>query len=393
LASLKHVKRLIINYILFIDKVPNSIFSNLHFQPSIPYIKMKIFNLIIFAFMLTGCDNEKDMEIIINKNSIKVESFPESKEFKFTKLIDFNEGTPFKIYEADSGLYVFDVKGKNDKVFHFYSFKSKDFTASYIGKGSGPYETFSPKSSGIKNGVLWVMDFTMHKVIEYDLKNLDEKSRQKETKLVDYFNTIQVLNENEILANGLETSPFKFQKVDRNTGEVIDEFGVFEKVPENIPFATHNDFFQASFAIKPDGKQLVSAYRWNEAIEIFDLNTLESMLIWGPENINNEFALKKDEFGQMIFERRNGIQKCNIDVFATDDYIFSLFSGNYDSIMDSQFTDTINVYLWDGTPVKKIKVDRRIERFSVSPDNKTLYAFDVNSGEILYIKLDLTESK
>ena len=373
--------------------VPNSIFSNLHFQPSIPYIKMKIFNLIIFAFMLTGCDNEKDMEIVINENSIKVESFPESKEFKFTRLMDFNEGTPFKIYEADSGLYVFDRDGKNDKVFHFYSFKAKDFTASYIGKGSGPYETFSPMSSGIKNGVLWVLDFTMHKVIENDLKNLNEKSNQKETKLVDYFNTIQVLNENEILANGLETSPFKFQKVDRHTGEVIDEFGVFEKVPEIIPSEIKNKFFQATFAIKPDGEKLVSVYRWNDAIEIFDLNTLESILIWGSENINNEFALKKDEFGQMIFERRNGIQKCNIDVVATDDYIFSLFSGNYDSMMDSQFTDTINVYLWDGTPVKKIKVNRKIERFSVSPDNKTLYAFDVNSGEILYIKLDLTESK
>ncbi len=342
--------------------------------------------------MLTGCNTEKNMEIVINKNSTRIESFPETKEFNFTKLIDYNGGTPYKIYEADSGLFIFDIESREERVFHFYSFYSKDFNASYIGKGNGPYETFSPLSSGIKNGVLWVLDFSMHKVIEFDLLNLNEENRKKELKLAEYFRWIEILNENEILGNGLSSSRFKFQKVDRHTGEIMNEFGVFEKFPENISSETLQDYFQALYAVKPDGKQLVSAYRWNEAIEIFDLETLQSILIWGPENINNEFALKKDELGKMSLERGGEIQKCSSGVAATDDYIFVLFSGNYDNTIDSDFSDTVNIYNWDGTPVMTMNLDRKIMSFNVSPDNKTLYSYDVDTGEILYITLDLAKN-
>lgn len=342
-------------------------------------------------FILIGCSAKEDMEIIINKNFYEIESFPENSELKFTKLIDYNVGMPYKLYEVDSGLYIFDIDAKDDRVFHFYSFPLDSFTASYIGKGSGPYETFSPKSSGIVDKTLWVQDFTMHKVIENDLTNLNEKNWQKETKLVDYFNRIEIFNENEIIANGLLGSHRKFQKLNRHTGEIVSEFGDFERVPESFTDEVMDDFFQANFALKPDGSQLVSVYRWNEAIEIFDLEASESLLIRGPGNINNEFALKKDEFGMMVFERGGNIQKCHIDVFATDSYIYTLFSGNHDNVMDSQYSDTFYVYTWDGNPVTTIKVDRKIQSFSVSPDNSKIYSFDVNNGEIIYAALDLPE--
>lgn len=342
-------------------------------------------------FILIGCSAKEDMEIIINKNFYEIESFPENSELKFTKLIDYNVGMPYKLYEVDSGLFIFDIDARDDRVFHFYSFPLDSFTASYIGKGSGPYETFSPKSSGIVDKTLWVQDFTMHKVIENDLTNLDAKESQKETKLVDYFSVLEIFNENEIFANGLMGSQKKFQKLNRHTGEILGEFGDFEKVPEIIKGDVFKYFFQAFFALKPDRKQLVSAYRWNEAIEIFNLETSESFLIRGPGNINNEFALKKDEFGVMKFGRGGEIQHCNVDVAATDQYIFVLFSGNYDNVIDPFLSDIIHVYSWDGSPIAKLELDRKVMSFSISPDSKTLYSFDMDAGEIIYITLDLPE--
>lgn len=353
---------------------------------------MKIFYLkIVILFMLNGCNAKEDMEVIINKNFRIIKSFPENIELAFTKIIDYNDGRPYKIFEVDSGLYIFDINTKGNQIFHFYSFALDGFTSSYIGKGSGPYEAFSPKSSGIIDGMLWVLDFTTHKVIENDLTNLNEKNWQKETKLVDFFNRIEILNENEIIANGLLGSHRKFQKLNRHSGEIISEFGDFERVPGIFTDEILDDFFQANFALKPDGSQLVSVYRWNEAIEIFDLEASESLLIRGPGNINNEFALKKDEFGMMVFERGGNIQKCYIDVFATDRFIYTLFSGNYDNVMDSQYSDTFYVYTWDGIPVTTIKVDRKIQSFSVSPDNSKIYSFDVDAGEVVYVSLDLPE--
>jgi hypothetical protein len=59
--------------------------------------------------------------------------------------------------------------------------------------------------------------------------------------------------------------------------------------------------------------------------------------------------------------------------------------------MDSQYSDTFYVYTWDGIPVTTIKVDRKIQSFSVSPDNSKIYSFDVDAGEIVYVSLDLPE--
>ncbi|MGY6546940.1 MAG: BF3164 family lipoprotein, partial [Cyclobacteriaceae bacterium] len=329
---------------------------------------------------------KKEREVIINENSKRVASFPKSNDYKFDKLLEF-EGTPYKIFEVDSGLFVFDLKGWNNKIFHFYDFKSKDFKESFIGKGSGPYETFAPFSSGIKNQVLWVMDKSISKVVSYDLSNVNGGENRYEVKFNDYFNDIDIFNEDEFIGNGLLTSMNKFQRIDKLTGEIIQEFGSFTKISDDIPNELLRDYFQAKIAVKPDEKKLVTAYRWHESIEIFDLADFESILIQGPENIDNDFALTQGENGKFHLERGGDLQHTYTDLAVTDDFIYISFSGEHDKITDSFMANTILVYNWDGEPISKINLDRKIMSFSVSSDSKRIYSFDVDKGEIIYIDL------
>lgn len=350
---------------------------------------MKIHYFIILSLLiLNSCDEGKDAELIINKHFSKAESFPESRSYTFKTLFEYLGGTPHKFFEADSGLFVFDLEGYDNSVIHFYDFNEKGLTASFVGKGSGPYESLASRSAGIRDGVLWVLDFSIFKVIETDLLAQNRNENTRELKLPDYFNGVDVLSENEMIGNGLYTSRFKFQKIDRKTGKITDEFGLFEKVPKDFSIRLIQEYFQSSFAIKPDGTKLVTAYRWNEAIEIFDLATYESFLIKGPENINNDFAFVNDEHGKLMFERGGDIQKCYVDLAVTDKFIFLLFSGSQDKILDSHFADTIYIYDWEGSPIKKINLDRKIKSLSASPDGKRIYAFDVDAGEVMCVGLD-----
>ncbi|MBW6481034.1 MAG: TolB-like 6-bladed beta-propeller domain-containing protein, partial [Bacteroidales bacterium] len=43
----------------------------------------------------------------------------------------------------------------------------------------------------------------------------------------------------------------------------------------------------------------------------------------------------------------------------------------------------IYVYDWNGNPIRKLNFDRQIEGIAVSKDDKTLYAYDVNSGFLI----------
>jgi len=344
----------------------------------------KSYPIILAILVLAGCNENADQEMIINSNSLTIESFPETSNYTFTKLTDYTEGTPYKFYEVDSGLYIFDIKGRDNKIFHFYNLEKHEFTQNFIGKGHGPNESFSPHASGLKNGKLWVFDFTMRKIIETDLINLEEK----EIRLPYYFNHIEILNEKENIGNVLSNSNFKFQKIDKQTGKLISEFGVFDKIPEGINDELLHEYFQSSFSISPNEKKLVSVYRWHDAIEIFDLETLESKLFYGAGNINNDFGLVIGETGDLILDRGGDMVQCTVDISVTDNYIYKLFSGITESVVDYFYCNTVLVYDWEGNPIKQIQLDRKVMSFSVSPDDSRLYSFDVNTGEVIYVDLE-----
>jgi len=349
---------------------------------------MKIHYFIIFGviFFLVGCKEKADQKMIINSNSTAIASFPETNNYTFTKLADYIEGTPYKFYEVDSGLFLLDIDSK-ENIFYFFDYQSQKFTNSFIGKGNGPNESFSPFSSGIMDGKLWVLDFTMHKVVFYDLSKT--KDNEYELKLPYYFNHIEMVNENVIIGNVLSGSKYKFQKLNRQTGEYLSEFGEFENMPDSFNDELLHKYFQSIFAIRSDEKKMVSAYRWHDAIEIFNLETLESLLIKGPWDINNDFGLVVDETGNLILNRDGDMIQCNKNISVTDSFIYTLFSGIADSVIDSFYCNTVLVYDWEGNPVKKINLDRKVMSFSVSPDDSRIYSFDVNTGEVIYVDINI----
>lgn len=68
---------------------------------------------------------------------------------------------------------------------------------------------------------------------------------------------------------------------------------------------------------------------------------------------------------------------------VTDKYIYLLYSGKLNSGIHPEYGKYIYQYDWSGDPIKKWVLDREILSLGLSHDDKTLYAYDPNNGNIL----------
>lgn len=346
-------------------------------------MKNNIFLSFITLIFLTSCEISKEREIKINENELEVKEFKIIESHSFKKYFDYIGGTPYNFIASDSGLYIHDKDGKNNKIVHFYNFQKQELTESFIGKGSGLYESFSPKSASLKNGHFMLFDFTMNKVID---KNLIS-GEFKEIKLPNHFDKIKILNNDYLIGSGSWESIKKFQVLNRSNGELAEEFGDFTKFPENLNPEEVRKYFQFSMDINPNELLVASAYRWHDCIEIFNIQTKESFSIKGPFQIDNFDALLVNQSGELIFDRGPEVQHCFISISVSNNYIYVLFSGKKEKEGNAFFGKEVFIYDWNGKPIKKIILDREVMTISVSPDDKKLYAFDIDTSEVLYIDL------
>ncbi len=53
------------------------------------------------------------------------------------------------------------------------------------------------------------------------------------------------------------------------------------------------------------------------------------------------------------------------------------------SLKSGALSNGYYIYDWDGNPIRKLILNKYIQGMAVSKDNKTLYAFDVNTGFLI----------
>src|SRR5690606_2836991 len=84
-----------------------------------------------------------------------------------------------------------------------------------------------------------------------------------------------------------------------------------------------------------------------------------------------------------VMERTEKTRFAFVTGSVTNKYIYLLYSGKLNLVVNPNFGRIIYVYDWDGNPIKEIVLDRDIMSLTVSEDDKTLYAYDPNTGFIM----------
>jgi len=327
--------------------------------------------LTVLVFM--GCHGDHNL-----KDGQSFNQFPEEENLSPENFIEFSKGKITSILFFDTLLLARNSK-KTVKNYFIYSYnmKNKMLVDSLFKLGSEKNEILTPFSAGLVKDNFWVRDVSTMKVVVENLK-MPKNFNEFQLKLPLY--AIQINDSLQIYGNGDYEKETKIQQIDLRSGKVLKAFGKYDKTPTGIPAMSWRTANESFLFLKPNQKMLVSAYRYTDKIEIFDLATLKSKVISGPESFNIEF--KPMQFhGKDIMERVEGTRFAFVGGHMTDKYIYLLYSGNKHMSEHVDFGKSIFVYDWDGNPIRKINLPNYVSCFAVK-DDKELYVFDVDAHYI-----------
>lgn len=343
--------------------------------------------IILITFFFVSCQNIKKET---SKDIIGFSKFPVEEKITFKNFIKFENGVIVRLYLRDTTLIIYDWRAKSGSFFQEYALKSKLNIAKYIQHGRGKGKALGSLSSGIYGNHLWMYDISLSKIIISDLKkqssSTDTDAYREYPFSRDYFN-IQFLDSSKVIANGNYHTPNKIQEVDLHSGKITADYGLITNVPKNIPFYSWKRVNEAYLVKKSTDDKVVLVNRFTDQIEIFDLKSHQSIVVKGPENFDAEFIPFKPDDNKDLIQRNEKSRYAFVRPMATDKFIYVLYSGNNMSSPHIDYSKTLYVYDWNGKPIKKVNFDRYVSGFTVSNDNKTLYAYDVISKFIVTSKI------
>ncbi|MGE6218805.1 BF3164 family lipoprotein [Nubsella zeaxanthinifaciens] len=324
------------------------------------------------------------------ENEVIFYNFPKEEKPSAKKIINFSFGKATKLFVLDSILVVKNAKYTvKNHFFYLYNLKSKNLIDTLLKLGSDQNEVLDPFSCGIYQNWLWAYDITTMKIVMQplfrDLKGI-KKAKEYSLKTLNY--SVQLIDSSQIFINGNYDRAAKVQKIDIATNNIVKEFGEYEKAPKNVNVTSWRNANESFLFLQPQHKMLVSAARFTDKVEIFDLNFFTSKIISGPENYAPEFDGVKFNDSYFTIQRNKNTRFSFVNGCVTDSYIYLLYSGNNHMSKHKDYGKTIFVYDWNGKPVKKITLPSYISCFAVN-DDREAYIYDVNDGWIKKVNLNL----
>ena len=145
------------------------------------------------------------------------------------------------------------------------------------------------------------------------------------------------------------------------------------------------DAYSGYLWAKPSGEKAVFAYFLTDVIEVFNFNNYSCYSLQGPHFFDVEFNVVTNRYGQNYAGESKKMRNAFVGGCVTDQFIYLVFSGQLESERSSSQpkVESIFVYDWDGNPIQKLKINNQIGAIAVSNDNKEIYAYDIETGNII----------
>ncbi len=338
------------------------------------------------SLFLFSCKEDKPL---LSCNVREFSKFQSERLLNFKDVFEYLDGEPRELCIVDSTLIICNYHKNVDYLFCNYSLREGVISKKYLRKGKGPSEALGVFNFGIIGEKIWIQDVMLKKLLFNNLKEIlgkNEDLRFKEFKVNDFYYDIDFMDSSSFYAVGNLYSKYKVDEVKLPESTKVKSFGEFEFIPEEIPVDALKDSYLSYVCLRPSGEKLVLAYRYTDVIEIYDINEKSWIAIQGPEVFNVEFEVGKNSFGNNFMEKTSNTRRAYNYGTVSDNFIYLLYSGK-ERNENWSISNCIFVFDWDGKPVAKLNLDRNISKFAITNDEKTIYAYDENNGNI--IKADL----
>ncbi|MBG7630354.1 MAG: hypothetical protein IZT56_07965 [Bacteroidetes bacterium] len=341
-------------------------------------MKHKIILPIFLLLALLSC---KEDNHLINKNTISFSKFPSEKLISFKELYDFKEGVPSKLIIVDSVLIIHNnIKGSKSFLYNYY-INNNTVSKGYLNKGRGPNEALGVRSIGIKGNTLWVYDVTLKKILTIDKKTAivnNVKIVFNEYPYKEYFYAMSFKDSLNYFTIGDKKSNLKIKEKNLISDKQMNEFGEFGNIPKNMSIGSYKSAHQSFIFVKPSSDKLVLSYRFTDTMEMFNIKTGKSTAIQGPEVFNVSFEPIRE-----TMLKTDKTRCAFIDGSVTDKYIYLAYSGASYNNPNKYSGKSIYIYDWDGNPIRKLNFKKNISTFTISKDDNTIYAYDIDTGFII----------
>lgn len=321
---------------------------------------MKYFLLYFSFFLLFSCKEEKAFSILDKfPEPIIMKGKPYEKE-----IIAYN---PSQIELIDSSLFLFGTMGWAAVIIHSDDASETGF---FGAKGSGPDEFQFPffLSQNTQDSTFYVEDMNQKSQKKVKWNKSGQRMNFKIIENKTYGDSPYTYSRGCKLANGYyigriwDNSDKLFVLEDKDL-KLITTFGdlpVKEEVKNLKPF-------DGRFAIF--GNRMVYATMYTGYIVCYEMDSDGNMnKVWEHHLTPHKYQKNN---GDIKWDEKN-LRGCH-EIKMTSKYLYCLYSGEPHEKEDGYRPRTILIFTHDGTPVKRIKINKESGRFAVSPDDKTLY--------------------
>lgn len=345
--------------------------------------------LLIFQAVLFNCTS-LTAQTAVATETLAFSRFPQESNLNFEPLFKLKKGTARKLWLVDSTVFIWNMEGASDYFFYWYSLTGKSLSNGYIKGGQRRGEAIGAMSGGMYKNTLWLHDITLNKFVTASLAKSGtgmDTVILKDYPVPVFYYSVQLMDSLTFLGAGAYDSRSKIEEVDLRSGKVTGALGSFDNVPKDIPFNSWKNAYESFLFTRPTGDKSVLACRFADQVEVFDLKTKKSRLIKGPDKY--EAALDPIVVSGMDMAQRNeNTRFAFLNGMTTQNYIYLLYSGHHEGehINTGKY---IYVYDWEGNPIKKFQVDRYITCFTISNDDKMMYAFDPETKTVIRTKIIL----
>ncbi len=276
------------------------------------------------------------------------------------------------------------ILNQNDRGNQLFSYSLKTGIGSYINIGEGPENATGLIGLGVIGNFLWTYDFVSSEILTMNIKNVlnnDSVINIREFPIKGNYYDISLIDKAHYCANGESNSLYKVQIADLESDKIVSEIGKCGTISNLADARLYKDIYQSFIFTNPSNNKILTACRFTDVIEIFDIKQKTSFAVQGPECFDVEYTTTAG-----VMMRNDKTRFAFIGGSVTDKFIYLAYSGKLNN-KEAYTAKYVYVYNWYGVPVKKYILDKSISCLVVSNDDKTMYAYNRDTGYLIYAEL------
>ncbi len=301
-------------------------------------------------------------------------------------------GTPFIMRCMDSLIWVYDEKS-NENLFHLFNPKHPDHVISFGRKGQGNDEFIMPlEMMSYNDSVGMIYDYATKKLVSFCSNDILEGTPEYTLSYKDTFpSTVKlfVTRFNTVLSFGFYDDCMFYLQRDNQLLQKLGEFPYRDANEREIDNRLKGMAYQGVLRNNLSNDRFVYAVNSAEIAYFYKIDSLKAVPVCKYEFTYPEYKpVQQENARSAAISSRN--VKTFIDVTATDNYVYILYSGkNFkESGMRAFEGNVLYVFDWEGKPLKKYLLDVSVTRLCVNKEGNTIYAF-ANIPETTLIKFEI----